>query len=332
MIILAVESSCDETSVSIVKDGKEVLSLATASQILLHQPYGGVVPELAARNHIVHMINCFEKAISDANIKTEDIDYVAVTEGPGLIGSLFTGINAAVSFAYANDIKIIGVNHVQAHIYGAIADNDFEFPLLALVVSGGHTDLVYLKSHEDIILLGSTLDDAVGESYDKVSKMLGLTYPGGPVLDTLSKNGKDTYNFPRINIKESLDFSFSGLKSAVLNLINQKNMKKETLDIENIAHSFQNAVVDSLITKLKQAHQEYPTKQLVIAGGVAANSELRKRVMTEFHNTEILIPPIKYCTDQAAMIGLRAYYIKEYAKYNLVIDAKPNLSVDNQDY
>lgn len=328
MIVLAIESSCDETSVSVVKDGKEILSLVTATQIKLHQPFGGVVPELAARNHLTYMIECFNKAILDANIEIDDIDLVAVTKGPGLIGSLFIGINAAVSFAYANNIKIIGVNHVEAHVYAALIEHDFKFPILSLIVSGGHTELVYLEKHNDFKLIGSTMDDAVGESYDKVSKMMGLSYPGGPVIDRLAKNGADIYNFPRINLEDSLNFSFSGLKSAVLNLINKKNMKKEILDTENIARSFQDAVIDSLIIKLKQATTIYPTKQIIIAGGVAANSELRKRIKEEFLNHEILIPHIKYCTDQAAMIGVRAYYERDLASHNLVIDADPGLSIE----
>lgn len=328
MIVLAVESSCDETSVSIVRDGKQVLSLVTATQIALHQPYGGVVPELAARNHLTYIIKCFDEAIREANITVSDIDLVAVTKGPGLIGSLFIGINAAVSFAYANNIKIIGINHVEAHIYAALIENDFKFPLLSLIVSGGHTELVYLEDHNKFNLLSSTLDDAVGESYDKVSKMMGLSYPGGPVIDQLAKKGEDIYKFPRINLENTLDFSFSGLKSAVLNLINKKKMKKEELDKANIARSFQEAVIDSLIIKLKEATKRYPTKQIVVAGGVAANSELRRRVNLEFTNHEILIPAIKYCTDQAAMIGIRAYYQARDSRHQLVIEANPGLGIE----
>lgn len=309
MLILAVETSCDETSVSVVKDGNIVLSNIVLSQINIHQAFGGVVPEVASRNHVLNITRVFEEAIKEANIEIKDIDLVAVTKGPGLIGALLVGINAATAFAFAHNIALIGVNHLAGHIYAANIEEDLSFPLVALVVSGGHTSLVYMKGHMDFVTLGETLDDAVGEAYDKVSRMMGEGYPGGPVLDKLAQSGKDTYNLPRPYLdKNDYKFSFSGLKSAVNNLIYHANRKGEVINNNNLAASFQEAVIDVLIYKLKKAANDYNVKQIVIAGGVAANSRLRKRVYEEIEGKQILIPKMKYCTDNAAMIGAAAYY------------------------
>ncbi|NLN50915.1 MAG: tRNA (adenosine(37)-N6)-threonylcarbamoyltransferase complex transferase subunit TsaD [Acholeplasmataceae bacterium] len=309
MIILAVETSCDETSVSVVKNGKEVLSNIVLSQIEIHQAFGGVVPEIASRNHIANMTLVFEEALQKAQIKIAEIDLVAVTEGPGLIGALLVGINAATAFAFAHNKPLIGINHLAGHIYSANLEHQLKFPLLALLVSGGHTELVYMKEHFNFQVLGSTLDDAVGEAYDKVSRMLGLAYPGGPIIDKLAKTGKDVYNLPRAYLdKDDYKFSFSGLKSAVNNLIYHAGRKGETLNKNDLAASFQEAVIDVLIFKLQHAIEEFDVKQVIIAGGVAANTRLRERVFAEIKNQEIIIPSIQYCTDNAAMIGAAAYY------------------------
>lgn len=313
MIILAVESSCDETSVAVVKNGKEVLSNIVNSQIEIHKKFGGVVPEIASRNHIVNMTYVFKEAIKKANITHDEIDLVAVTHGPGLIGSLLVGINAASAYALSYDKPLIGINHIKGHIYAANIDNDLKFPLVALIVSGGHTELIYMKNHNDYEILGETLDDAVGEAYDKVARMLDLGYPGGPIIDKLAEKGNDTYNLTRPYLdKDEYMFSFSGIKSAVNNIIYHANKKGEEINKANLACSFQEAVIDVLIYKLKLAVKNYNVDNIVIAGGVAANKRLRERVFKEIENENIIIPKMEYCTDNAAMIGAAAYY--EYKK------------------
>ena len=333
MLVLAVETSCDETSVSIVRNGKEVLSNIVLSQIDIHKVYGGVVPEIASRNHVVHITKVFDEAINKANIKVEDIDLVAVTKGPGLIGSLLVGINAATTFAYANDIPIIGVNHLVGHIYAAQIDNELIFPALTLLVSGGHTELLYMKDHLEIEMLGTTFDDAVGEAYDKVARTLGLSYPGGPIIDRLSKEGKNVYNLPKPMINsDDLNFSFSGIKSAVINLVHNHNQKGLDVDVFNMAASFQESVVEVLISKTKQALIENETKTLILAGGVAANSYLRSEFLNNFEKDyNVIIPKLEYCTDNAAMIGAAAYYQYNKDKESLkdyILEAKPNLSFE----
>ncbi|MCR1809329.1 tRNA (adenosine(37)-N6)-threonylcarbamoyltransferase complex transferase subunit TsaD [Haploplasma modicum] len=308
MIVLAIESSCDETSVAILKDQKEVLSHIVFSQIDIHTIYGGVVPEIASRNHVKHVTRLIEEAISKANINVSEIDLVAVTQGPGLIGSLLVGINAATAFAYANNIKIIGVNHLIGHIYAAGIENEMKFPLMALLVSGGHTELIYMKKDFDFEIIGTTLDDAVGEAYDKVARTLGLSYPGGPVIDKLAKLGKDTYDLPRVLLdKDEFNFSFSGLKSAVINKVHNLNQKGLEVNVNDMATSFQNSVMDVLLEKSLNAIKKYDVKQFILAGGVAANSELRRRVNEEIKGIEVLIPSFKYCTDNAAMIASAAF-------------------------
>jgi N6-L-threonylcarbamoyladenine synthase len=331
MLILAVETSCDETSVSITRNGKEVLSNIVLSQIKIHQEFGGVVPEVASRNHVLNITRVFDKAIKEANVKIDDIDLVAVTKGPGLIGALLVGINAATAFAFAHDKPLVGVNHLAGHIYAANIENELKFPLIALVVSGGHTSLVYMDDHMSFKTLGETLDDAVGEAYDKVSRMMGEGYPGGPILDKLAKEGKDIYNLPRAYLdKNDYKFSFSGLKSAVNNLIYHSNRKGKTINNNDLAASFQEAVIDVLIHKLKTVIEEYPVKQIVIAGGVAANSRLRERVYEEIKDIEIIMPSLKYCTDNAAMIGIAAYYTykKEGSLENYQLGGYSTLNLD----
>lgn len=309
MIILSVESSCDETSVAIVKDGKLVLAHEILSQIDIHKVFGGVVPEIASRHHVVHITNIFDLVISKSGINVNEIDYVAVTKGPGLIGSLLVGINAATAFAYANNIPVVGINHMIGHIYGANIDNDFIFPAIVLLVSGGHTELLLLSDHMKVELLGTTLDDAVGEAYDKVARILGLEYPGGPIIDKLAQKGQDIYNFPRVYLdNKDFNFSFSGLKSAVINKVHNLNQRKETFKTEDIAASFQNSCIEVLVNKTKLAKDMYNAKQVIVAGGVAANSGLRQLFSNTIKDVPVIMPKMIYCTDNAAMIGAAAYY------------------------
>lgn len=330
MLVLAVETSCDETSVAVVKDGKEVLSNVVLSQIDIHKEYGGVVPEVASRYHIRHMTLVFEEALKEANVSEEDIDIVAVTEGPGLIGALLVGINAATAFAFAHQKPLVGVNHLAGHIYAGSIDHELKFPLVALLVSGGHTELVYMEDHMNFKVLGETLDDAVGEAYDKVARMIDLGYPGGPLIDKLAKEGKDVFELTRPYLdKEDYKFSFSGIKSAVNNIIYHKNRVNEPFNKADIAASFQEAVVDVLVYKLNLAVTNYKPKQVLVVGGVAANSRLRERVNETIKDLEIIIPKMKYCTDNAAMIGAAGYYT--YKKYgaleNYELGGNPNLKL-----
>jgi len=331
MIILAVESSCDESSVAIVKDGKEVLSHIVLSQIDIHQVFGGVVPEIASRNHVVHMTRIFEEALHQAKLQPKDLDLVAVTKGPGLIGSLLVGINAATAFAYAHDLPLMGVNHLHGHIYAAGITHEIKLPALALLISGGHTELIYMKEHMSFELLGTTQDDAVGEAYDKVARTLGLSYPGGPLVDKLAQEGLDTYHLPRPYLdRKEYHFSFSGLKSAVINLVHNAEQRGEKIDIPNMCASFQASVLDVIIEKTRLASENYDVKQIIVAGGVAANKGLRQRIFKEIPNKEIIIPEMVYCTDNAAMIGAAAYY--QYQKYgalpNYLLGGESTLSVE----
>lgn len=333
MIILAVESSCDETSVALVKDGKEILSHVVLSQMDIHAIYGGVVPEIASRNHIVHMTRVFEQALLEAKVEIKDIDLVAVTKGPGLIGSLLVGINAATTFAFAHQKPLIGVNHLVGHIYAANIEKELKFPALALLVSGGHTELIYMKDHMEFKLLGTTMDDAVGEAYDKVARTLGLSYPGGPIVDKLAALGEDTYHLPRPYLdKAAYNFSFSGLKSAVINLVHNAEQRNEEIRVNDMCASFQASVLDVLIEKTKHAADELDVKQIILAGGVAANRGLRGRIVKEIPDLEILIPPMKYCTDNAAMIGAAAYYQYkiEGALPNYLLGAYSQLNIEDK--
>lgn len=280
MIILAVESSCDETSVAVIRNGKEVLANIVLSQIDIHAAFGGVVPEIASRNHIEYMTRVFDEAMEEAKITPKDIDLVAVTEGPGLIGSLLVGINAASAFAFAHSIPLIGVDHMLGHMYAAAIEHEIKFPALVLLISGGHTELVYAKDHLDFEIIGQTYDDAVGEAYDKVARTLGLSYPGGPIIDKLAHEGKPIYNLPRPVIdQDNLDFSFSGLKSAVINLVHNSRQKGVELATRDVAASFQEAALDVLISKTNQALEKYPVKQLIIGGEYQPIKVLEKEFM-----------------------------------------------------
>lgn len=312
MIVLGVESSCDETAVAIVKDGKEVLANAVYTQIDIHKEFGGVIPEVASRHHVQKITYVFEQALKEANITPASIDLVAVTTHPGLIGSLLVGINAAKAFALAHHIKCVEINHIVGHIYANYIETDFNFPMLALVVSGGHTELLLMKDHYQFELLGETLDDAVGEAYDKVGRVLDLEYPAGVKVDNLAATGEDTYHLPVVLLdKDSYNFSFSGLKSAVINTVNKCHMKNEEINKANLACSFQSSVVKVLVSKTIKAAKEYNVKQIVVAGGVAANKGLRKglkEAVDEIPNLFLTFPQMKYCTDNAAMIAVAGYF------------------------
>ena len=310
MLVLGVESSCDETSVAIY-DGKKMLSNVVLSQIDIHKEFGGVVPEVASRHHVRNVSIVFKEALELAGVKANDIDLVAVTEGPGLIGSLLVGITAAKTFAMMYDIPIIGVNHLAGHIYANQIEGEMKFPLLALLVSGGNTELILMKDHFDFNIIGQTLDDAVGEAYDKVARVCGLPYPGGPNVDRLAHLGSDVYKLPRV-MKNNNDynFSFSGLKSAVINLVHNNQQRGEETDFNNLCASFQASVVETLVYKTKKAAEEFKVAQVIIAGGVSANKALREAIVNEFKDTnvEVSIPPFKYCTDNAAMIACCGYW------------------------
>ena len=312
MIVLGVETSCDETSVAIVKDGKEVISNVVFTQIDIHKVFGGVVPEVASRSHVEKITYVFAEALEKANMTPKDIDLVCVTSHPGLIGSLLVGINAAKAFALANDIKYIEVNHITGHIYANNIESDFIFPVLALVVSGGHTELVLMKDHYQFEILGQTLDDAVGEAYDKVGRVLNLTYPAGAELDKLAHQGNPTYDLPHVYLdKDEFNFSLSGLKSAVINLVNKCNMKHEEIRKADLASSFQNSVVSVLVDKTIHAAKVFNAKHILLAGGVAANRGLRERMDEEvkrLDGVKLTYPSMKYCTDNAAMIAVSGYF------------------------
>lgn len=307
MIILSVETSCDETSVAITKDGQDVLSNVVLSQMNTHALYGGVVPEIASREHVKGIHKVFKKAMEKADVTAKDIDLVAVTQGPGLIGSLLVGINAAKAFAFAHQKPIIGVHHIVGHIYANQIEKPMQFPLLALVISGGHTELILMKGHYDFVRLGKTEDDAIGEAYDKIARVLEMGYPGGPKVDALAQKGQPVYKMPDVSVKD-LNFSYSGLKSHIINLHHRHQQKNEPFNKEDLAASFQQAAFKQIFEKTQIAIEKYQPKQLVIAGGVASNSYIRKHIHTLKDSLDVVIPAFEYCTDNAAMIGIAAYY------------------------
>lgn len=308
--ILAVETSCDETSVAIVEDGERVLSNVISSQIDIHQRFGGVVPEVASRKHVESITRMMEEALLQANLRMSDLAAVAVTQGPGLVGSLIVGVVAAKALAFAYNLPFIGVHHIAGHIYANRISGTMTFPAIALVISGGHTELVYMENDGHFERIGQTRDDAVGEAYDKVARALGLPYPGGPHIDRLAQEPGEEIVLPRAWLEsDSFDFSFSGLKSAVLNVLNQANMKGEPLQPVQVAKGFQHSVIDVLVEKSIRAVKYYDAKQLLIAGGVAANKGLRAALTArcKAEGISLEIPNIDLCTDNAAMIGAAAY-------------------------
>lgn len=310
MYIMAFESSCDETSVSIIKDGVTEVATSLVTQMYTHANYGGVVPEIASRMHVESITLVIDDVLKKANMKMEDIDAFAVAYGPGLIGSLLVGLLAAKTCAFVYNKPLIKVNHMAGHIYANNLVKRLEFPLVALVVSGGHTDLYYMDKDYSFNRIGGTLDDAVGEAYDKVARILGIPYPGGPGVDKLAFEGKDTYDLPIPLDDESYNFSFSGLKSAVMNLKHNEEQRGNTIIKENLACSFQNRVINILVKKTMKALKENNCKRLIIAGGVSANKGLREafsKVCLE-NDIELIVPAMKFCTDNGAMIGAAAYY------------------------
>lgn len=333
VLILAIESSCDETAAAVVKNGREVLSNVISSQIELHKLYGGVVPEIASRKHIEKINQVIEEALEEANVTLDDIDAIGVTYGPGLVGALLVGVAEAKAIAYATGKQLIGVHHIEGHISANFIENkELEPPFICLVVSGGHTHLVCVKDYGEYEIIGRTRDDAAGEAFDKVARAIGLGYPGGPKIDKLSKEGNpNAITFPKAHINDApYDFSFSGVKSAVLNYINGCQMKGETFNQADIAASFQKAVTDVLVENAMRAVDEYGMKKLAIAGGVASNSTLRQAMKDACgkKGIEFYYPSPIFCTDNAAMIGVAAYY--EYLKgtrHGWDLNAVPNLKL-----
>jgi N6-L-threonylcarbamoyladenine synthase len=331
--ILAIESSCDETAAAVVKNGREVLSNVISSQIELHKLYGGVVPEIASRKHIEKINIVIEEALKEANMKLQEITAIGVTYGPGLVGALLVGVSAAKAISYASNLPLVGVHHIEGHISANYIENkDLEPPFMCLVVSGGHTHLVIVKDYGKFEILGRTRDDAAGEAFDKVARAIGLGYPGGPKIDKLSKEGNgDAIHFPRAKVSEGLyDFSFSGLKSAVLNYLNSQDMKREKINTADVAASFQKAVIDVLVHNSMSAVKEYHIKKFAIAGGVASNSGLRDAMEEACRNAgvDFYHPSPILCTDNAAMIGAAAFY--EYisgTRHGMDLNAVPNLKL-----
>ena len=305
--ILAIESSCDEMSVAILKDKREMLSNQVASQIDVHRLYGGVVPEIASRMHVECVSTVLKTALNEANVDMKDIDAIAVTKGPGLVGSLHVGMQAAKTLALAYHKPLIGVHHIAGHIYANELVEDIEYPCLCLVVSGGHSELVYMKKPFSFEVIGQTLDDAIGEAYDKVGRVLHLPYPGGPVIDKMAKVGKHSYNLPLPLNDDSYNFSFSGLKSAVINLSHNASQRGEELVAEDLACSFQEVALEVLVSKTIKAAKDYNVKEILVAGGVSANQGLREKLTRE-SSIKVLFPPMKYCTDNAAMIAAAGYF------------------------
>lgn len=333
VLILAVESSCDETAAAVVKNGREVLSNIISSQIALHTVYGGVVPEIASRKHIEKINQVIDEALKEAGMGLKEMDAIAVTYGPGLVGALLVGVSTAKAISFASGIPLIGVHHIEGHINANYIENkELEPPFICLVVSGGHSHLVVVKDYGEYEILGRTRDDAAGEAFDKVARAIGLGYPGGPKIDKVSKEGNaDAIPFPRAKVVDAVyDFSFSGLKSAVLNYLNSCEMKGIPVCQADVAASFQKAVVDVLVEHSMQAVKEYGLKKFAIAGGVASNSSLREAFVRECGARQIdfYCPSPIFCTDNAAMIGTAAYY--EYLKgvrHGYDLNAVPNLTL-----
>jgi len=307
--IMAIETSCDETAVAIIENGRIIRSNVVSSQIDTHRLYGGVVPEIASRKHVESITWIIQQALDEAGITTDDLSAIAVTQGPGLVGSLLVGVMAAKTLALTLDLPLIGVHHIAGHIYANQLEQEMLYPSIALVVSGGHTELVRLTEPGSFEIIGQTRDDAAGEAYDKVGRALHLPYPGGPHIDRLAHEAEHEVTMPRAWLEpDSYDFSFSGLKSAVLNTLNQAQMKGETIDPAAIAKGFQASVIDVLVTKAARAVQEFGARQLLLAGGVAANRGLRTRLaeVCSQLGVPLIVPPLSLCTDNAAMIGAAA--------------------------
>ncbi|WP_084783974.1 tRNA (adenosine(37)-N6)-threonylcarbamoyltransferase complex transferase subunit TsaD [Paenibacillus sp. FJAT-26967] len=333
--ILAIETSCDETSAAVIENGTTIRSNVVSSQIETHRRFGGVVPEIASRQHVETITWILQEALDQADLTMEDMSAVAVTQGPGLVGSLLVGVIAAKSLACALELPLIGVHHIAGHIYANQLVHKLEYPLVSLVVSGGHTELIYMESEGSFRIIGQTRDDAAGEAYDKIARALKLPYPGGPHIDRLAQEADGEIKMPRAWLENSYDFSFSGLKSAVLNVLNQSRMRGEEPVAAHVAKGFQSSVVEVLVEKAGRAVQEYGAKQLLLAGGVAANRGLREALAKrcEELGVPLLMPPMDLCSDNAAMIGAAAFL-----KWNrgditgLDFKAEPVLSLEKWGY
>ena len=325
--ILAIESSCDEKAVAIIKNAKEIVANVVATQIDVHKDFGGVIPEVASRIHVENISMVIEEALKKANMDVADMDAIAVTQGPGLVGSLHVGVQAAKTLAWAYDKPLVPVHHIAGHIYANQLITELAFPLLALVVSGGHTELVYMKDEWSFEILGTTQDDAIGEAGDKVGRVLGLPYPGGVYVDKIAKDGKAIYTLAKPKTENELDFSFSGLKSSVLQFIDRCKRKNETFLPEDLAASYQETAFEALLERARKALELYHPKQMLLAGGVAANSCLRKKISEDmakaYPEVTFIIPPLSCCTDNAAMIGVAgtiAYQHGERGDFALTAD------------
>ena len=333
-MILAIETSCDETACAVVKDGKEILSNIVSSQINVHTMYGGVVPEVASRIHVENISAVIEEAVRESGVRMEDIDAIAYTQGPGLIGSLHVGVQAAKTLALLYDKPLLPVNHMCGHIYANSFVSELKFPLMALVVSGGHSELVWMEDEWHFEVIGTTFDDAIGEAYDKVARVLGLGYPGGPIIDKMARNGKPHYKLPVPKTAGRYDFSFSGLKSAVLRLIEREKKQGNVIVTEDVAYAFQETALYSMVSKMVDAVKTYQPKMIVLAGGVAANSRLREMMrqeMEQIPETELVIPPMYCCTDNAAMIGAVGYIAWKHQEFGSFRDsADPGLTMPGE--
>ena len=335
IITLAVESSCDETAVAVLKNGREILSNVINTQIELHKKFGGVVPEVASRKHIENIDVVLEEALTEANITLNDIDHIAVTYGPGLAGALLVGLYHAKALAFTLNKPLVGVNHIEGHVSANyIEHKDLKPPFITLIVSGGHTHLVEVKDYGEYEILGRTRDDASGEAFDKIARAMGLGYPGGPIIDRLAKQGnKNAIDFPRAFLDDGYDFSFSGLKSSALNYLNAKKMKNEEIVVEDVCASFQEAAVEVLSKKAIKAAKEKGYATIALAGGVASNSALREKIteLGKKNNIDIKYPPLILCTDNAAMIGCAGYYNFINGRiHDMSLNAVPNLKIGDR--
>lgn len=329
-LILAIESSCDEMSMAILKDRRELLCNVVASQIDTHRLFGGVVPEIASRMHVECVSTVLKTALLEAQIDIHDIDAIAITKGPGLVGSLHVGMQAAKTLALAYHKPLIGVHHIAGHIYANELVEDIVYPCLCLVVSGGHSELVYMKDEFCFEVIGQTLDDAIGEAYDKVGRVLHLPYPGGPVIDRMAMQGRHNYHLPLPLNDETYNFSFSGLKSAVINLCHNATQRGEEIVPEDLACSFQEVALEVLVSKTIKAAQDYQVKEIIVAGGVSANQGLREK-LTKQSPIKVLFPPMKYCTDNAAMIASAGRIMYEHHIFSpLDLSVKPFYDLEKE--
>ena len=326
--ILAIESSCDETACAVLDEDLHILSSVVTSQIDVHARFGGVIPEVASRMHVEQISTIVKEAVERSGVRVEDVDAIAYTIGPGLIGSLHIGAAAAKSLAFFYEKPLIGVHHLKGHIFINELIEPLEYPILALVVSGGHSELVYIENDESFTIVGTTLDDAAGEAYDKVARIMKEAYPGGPVIDKLAKQGKKHYDLPLPKV-EGLDFSFSGLKNAALQLSKRLERNGEELIKEDLAYAFQETALKHLLIKTKKALEIYPAKTVLLAGGVAANSRLRELMKENITEQKLILPPLKYCTDNATMIACAAFhYYKQGRFVSLDASSRPSMSIE----